>query len=119
MKKEKNKLSKNEEEIEFQEVNPIAQILDENNVDNIILYNEKDEPFEFEQIAVIPLDEEDGSQKLFAILLPVTKLPGINDDEAVTFELNEQEGSIRVCEDDATIDKVLAEYEKLLDESKN
>ena len=99
-----------------EEISPIDQILDENNVDNIILYNEKNEPFEFEQIAVIPL-ENGEEQKLYAILLPVTKLPGIEEDEAVTFELNEQEGTVSVCEDDAIIDKVLEEYERLLAES--
>ena len=114
MKKEKKVTTKEMNE----EISPIEQILDENNVDNIVLYNEKNEPFEFEQIAIIPLDQEDGSQVLYAILLPVTKLPGIADDEAVTFELNEEEGSIRVCEDDAIIDRVLAEYEKLLNEGK-
>lgn len=39
-------------------MNPIDQIFDENNNDNIILYNENDEPMEFMQIAVIPLDAE-------------------------------------------------------------
>lgn len=113
----KKNIKKVDETVEEQEVNPIAQILDENNIDNIVLYNEKEEPFEFEQIAVIPLDEEDGSQKLYAILLPVTKLPGINEDEAVTFELDEAEGIIKVCDNDETIDRVLKEYEKLLAES--
>lgn len=111
MKNEKN----NQTEIE-EGISPIDQILDENNMDNIVLYNDKNEPFEFEQVAVIPLDEGD-TQKLYAILLPVTKLPGIEEDEAVTFELNEEDGSIKVCEDDATIDKVLVEYEKLLQDS--
>lgn len=110
---------KKENEIIENEVNPIEQILDENNMDNIILYNEKNEPFEFEQIAVIPLQDEEGNQKLFAILLPVTKLPGIEEDEAVTFEIVEEDGTIRVCEDDATIDLVLEEYEKLLEEGEN
>ena len=100
-----------------EEVNPIDQILDENNIDNIVLYNEKNQPFEFEQIAVIPLDEGDN-QKLYAILLPVTPLPGIEENEAVVFELVEEDGSIRVCEDDKIIDQVLVEYEKLLDEQK-
>jgi len=99
-----------------EEINPLDQILDENNLDNIILYNDKNEPFEFEQIAVIPL-ENGETQKLYAILLPVTPLPGIEEDEAVTFELNEEEGTVAVCEDDAIIDKVLEEYEKLLAES--
>jgi len=100
------------------EINPIEQILDENNVENIILYNEKDEPFEFEQIAIIPL-EENGKQDLYAILLPVTPLAGIGEDEAVVFEVNEKENAIRVCEDESIIDRVLTEYEKLLDEGNN
>lgn len=100
---------------EEKQLNPIEQILDENNIDNIVLYNEKDEPFEFEQIAIIPLENGD-KQDLYTILLPVTPLSGIADDEAVVFEINEKEGTIRVCEDESVIDKVLAEYEKLLDE---
>ncbi len=98
------------------QVNPIEQILDENNIENIVLYNEKDEAFEFEQIAIIPLGEED-EQSLYAILLPVTPLAGIDEDEAVVFEVNEKENLIRVCEDESVIDQVLAEYEKLLEES--
>ena len=98
------------------QVNPIDQILDENNIDNIVLYNEKDQPFEFEQIAVIPLGEE-GKQALYAILLPVTPLAGIAEDEAVVFEINEKDNVIRVCEDEGVIDQVLTEYEKLLDEA--
>ena len=31
-------------------------ILDENNFDNIVLYDEKNKPEEFEQIAYIPLE---------------------------------------------------------------
>ncbi len=100
------------------QVNPIEQILDENNVDNIILYNEKNEPFEFEQIAIIPL-EKDDKQNLYAILLPVTPLAGIGDDEAVVFEVNERENLIRVCEDETIIDQVLTEYERLLEEGEN
>lgn len=100
---------------EENQVNPIDQILDENNVDNIVLYNEKNEPFEFEQIAIIPLGDE-TNQTLYAILLPVTPLAGIGEDEAVVFEVNEKENLIRVCEDESVIDRVLTEYEKLLDE---
>lgn len=103
---------------EEKELNPIEQILDENNIENIVLYNEKDEPFEFEQIAVIPLNDGD-KQDLYAILLPVTPLAGISEDEAVVFEINEKENTIRVCESDEIIDQVLTEYEKLLDEGEN
>lgn len=103
---------------ENKEVNPIEQILDEENLDNVILYNEKNEPFEFEQIAIIPLGE-DSNQKLYTILYPVTQLAGIAEDEAVVFEINEKANTIKVCEDESVIDQVLAEYEKLLAESEN
>lgn len=103
--------------MEKKELNPIEQILDEQNIDNIILYNEKDEPFEFEQIAVIPLGDKE--QRLYAILLPVTPLAGIEEDEAVVFEINEDENTIRACDDDKVIDQVLAEYERLLKESED
>ena len=98
---------------EEKQVNPIEQILDENNLDNIVLYNENDEPYEFEQIAVIPLNNGD-KQDLYAILLPVTPLAGIEEDEALVFEVNERENVVRVCADDAIIDQVMTEYEKLL-----
>lgn len=103
---------------EKKEVNPIKQILDENNVDNITLYNEKNEPFEFEQIAIIPLGDEEN-QTLYAILLPVTPLAGIEEDEAVVFEVKEEDNIIRACEDETIIDQVLAEYEKLLAEGES
>ena len=100
---------------EQKELNPIDQILDENNIDNIILYNEKDEPYEFEQIALIPLNRED-KQDLYAILLPVTPLAGIEEDEALVFEVNERENVVRVCDNEQIIDQVMTEYERLLDE---
>jgi hypothetical protein len=100
------------------QINPIEQILDENNLDNIVLYNEQDEPYEFEQIAVIPLNNGD-KQDLYAILLPITPLAGIEEDEALVFEVNERENVVRVCADDNIIDQVMTEYEKLLSESDN
>lgn len=101
---------------EEKQINPIEQILDENNLDNIILYNEKDEPYEFEQIAIIPLNNGD-KQDLYAILLPITPLAGIEEDEALVFEVNERENVVRVCADDRIIDQVMTEYEKLLSEA--
>ena len=103
---------------EEKQINPIEQILDENNLDNIVLYNEQDEPFEFEQIAVIPLNNGD-KQDLYAILLPITPLSGIEEDEALVFEVNERENVVRVCADDAIIDQVMAEYERLLGEGED
>ena len=106
-----------EKKEEIKEVlNPIDMLFDPDNSDNIVLYNDKDEPVEFEQIAIIPLDEVN-----YAILQPVEKLEGVSDDEAFAFEVVEDEengDTLRLVEDDALIDKIFEEYKKLYDANK-
>ena len=80
-------------------INPIDVLLDPNNYDNVVLYNDKDEPVEFEQIAIIPLDD-----KTYVILQPVNREDiGIEEDEAFAFEIiqDEEKGdSLVLVEDD-------------------
>ena len=38
--------------------NPFLMLLDENNNDNIVFYDENNNPLEFEQVALINLDEQ-------------------------------------------------------------
>lgn len=106
---------KDEKELEKQ-VNAVDALFDPNNEENVVLYNEKDEPVEFEQIAIIPL-----ASSVYAILKPVEKVEGVAEDEAFVFEIieDEEEGdTIHLVEDETIIDKVFAEYNKLLDEDK-
>ena len=101
---------------EVKEVNSIDALFDPNNEDNIVLYNEKDEAVEFEQIAIIPMEGV-----VYAILKPTAKVDGVADDEAFVFEVVEDEengDTIRLVEDDKVIDAVFAEYNKMLDEAK-
>lgn len=95
------------------ELSAIEKLLDEENDDNIILYDADDNPVEFEQIAIIPLDG-----KLYAMLKPVVLLEGMSDDEALVFVLEEDEGEemMIVCDDDDVIDAVFEIYHKLWDE---
>ena len=89
-------------------VDPVEMILDENNNDNIILYNDKDEPIEFEQIAVIPIDTN-----TYVILQPVKPMKGIASDEALAFRLPNREygeQDLQLVEDDNLIDRIFAEY---------
>ena len=102
------------EEKEMNVENAIDALFDQDNNENITLYNEKDEPVEFEQIALIPLDDI-----VYAILRPTAKIEGVADDEAFVFEIVEDEetgDSLRLVEDDKIIDAVFADYNKLLDE---
>ena len=96
------------------DLNPIDMILDENNTDPIVLYNENNDPVQFEQIALIPLD---GGT--YVILKPVEDIEGIADDEAIVFQITELDGEdvLVVVEDDAIIDVVFDEYYALLKEN--
>jgi len=81
---------------------------------NIILYDENEEEVEFEQIAIIPVKEE-----VYAILKPVKKLEGLEDDQALVFALEEtEEGEelLNLVEDDDIIDIVFDEYDKMFEE---
>lgn len=105
-----------EKKTEAKEVTAIDALFDPNNEENIVLYNEKDEAVEFEQIAIIPQGDD-----VFAILRPTAKIDGVADDEAFVFEVVEDEennDTLRLVEDDKIIDAVFADYNKLLDEEK-
>ena len=96
------------------EKNAIERLLDENDLGKIVLYDENDKEVEFEQIAIIPYQNE-----VYAILKPVEKMEGVADDEAIVFLLDADEESdevLSVVEDDAVIDAVFDAYYKLLDE---
>ena len=96
--------------------NPIEQILDEKNMDNVVLYDADNKPIEFEQVAVIPLER---TGMLYAIMIPVTPMQGVNEGEGVLFVIDELKGTIDIERDDATIDEVLSIYQTLIGEGED
>lgn len=92
--------------------NPIAALLDPENENNIILYDENDKAVEFEQIAIIPIDND-----IYAILRPVEQMEGTDEDVAIVFELSEdEEGNdvIEVVDNSEVVDKVYEKYMSLI-----
>ena len=92
----------------------IEKLYDEENSENITLYDETGKAIEFEQVAVIPLGEQ-----VYVILCPVDPAAaGIGEDEGIVFAAREVDGEaeLNVVEDDAVIDAVFAEYESMLEE---
>ena len=85
-------------------LSPIDMLLDENNTENIKLYNEDNQEVEFEQIALVPIEN-----KTYAILKPATVMEGIADDEALVFVIDEidDEDCLVIVEDD----KIIHEFE--------
>ena len=95
--------------------NPIDAILDPNCEENIILFDELDKPTEFEQIAIIPIENN-----VYAILKPVEKLEGLDEDAAIVFELVQDEDgcdNLQTVIDEKILEKVYEEYELLIAES--
>lgn len=99
--------------MEMEEKDPIEAILDPQNTENIKLYDENDKATEFEQIALIPLNNS-----VYVLLKPVDKMEGVADDEAVVFELvddAENGDTLHVVMEDETIDLVFNEYKKMIE----
>ena len=94
-------------------VNPIDALYDENNEDNIFLYNENDEPIEFAQIAVIPIEEN-----VYAILKPIEQVEGTADDEELVFEIIDDE-EIHIVQDEKIATKVFDIYYEMLNKEGN
>ncbi len=88
-------------------------IYDENNDQNIIMYNEKNEPVEFEQIAYVPIEDKD-----YVILKPVEPFENMAEDEALVFEMVEDEKGqdLVFVVDDEVVDNVFDIYNKLYDQ---
>ena len=94
--------------------NIFDKIYDENNSENVVLYNEHGEPVEFEQVAVIPYEDV-----VYVILHPVTKLEGLGEDEGLVFTIveDEVEGEImKLVVDEDIIDAVFDIYDRLIEE---
>ena len=81
------------------------------NDDIVTLTSATGEEIDFVEIAGIAYKGH-----FYAILQPVQLLPGMNDDEALVFEVSRtEEGNDRfdIVLDEALIDAVFAEYDKL------
>lgn len=87
----------------------IDMILDPDNESPIQLQGENGEIISFDQIAVIPFNDE-----LYAILKPITKIEGVNENEALVFHLIVEEDSVEVVYDFDLCDAVFDVYYDLL-----
>lgn len=88
-------------------------LLDEENVDPIILFDESGKRVAFQQIAIIPMAAE-----IYCVLKPIDEMEGIAEDEALVFRVDEKGGvPVLVVEtDEPTAHKVFEEYYNLVDE---
>ena len=88
-------------------------VVDEDNEETLVLAGPDGEEIEFVEIAGIALGD-----KYYCILQPVELLEGMQEDEALVFEVTqgEEDDNFQLVLDDDIIDQVFDEYERLLDE---
>lgn len=89
-------------------------LLDEEDHEQIVLVDGGGNKVAFEQIAVIPHND-----KLYCVLKPITHIDGVEDDEAIVFYVDEQEGKdpvLMVETNELTAIDVFEEYYDLLEE---
>lgn len=101
------------EEKDLQTISP-DEITAEGEEDIVVLLSETGEEIEFVEIAGIA-----HNGKFYAILQPVELIEGMEEDEALVFEvLDNGEGNSKfeLCLDDDIIDAVFEEYNRLYDE---
>lgn len=102
-----------EQEEEYRDI--IDILLDEDNKEPIVLVDQNGRKLSFEQIAVIPHND-----KIYCVLKPIDKIENVQDDEAIVFYVDEQEGkepALMVETDEKVAMDVFEEYYNLLDEA--
>ncbi len=97
--------------------NPIDAILDVNDNSPVILFNQQGDEVAFDQIALIPFNEE-----LYIILKPIEEMENVNEDEALVFVIEESDESedgvvLSVVVNGKIVEKVFDIYNGLLKDS--
>ena len=90
----------------------IDKLYDEENCENIFLYNQNGDQIEFEQVALVPI-----KNKVYCILKPVIPFEGMGPDEGLVFEITvvDDEEMIILVHDEKIIDDVFDVYFQLIE----
>ena len=98
---------------ERNEMNPIDMLFDEENWDDITLYDDEENAVRFEQIAIIPYEEE-----VYAILRP-RDVENIEEDEALVFLIKgdeDEDMNLEIVTDEELAGKIFFLYNTYIDE---
>lgn len=94
--------------------NNISKLLDENYTENIIFVGDDGQEIEYEQIAVISLENE-----MYAILHPL--ISGIESDEVLVYRIidNGSNSELLLEENEELINEIFNEFYRLCKKEKN
>lgn len=93
----------------------LNQLLDPDNTDPIVMFDENDKPVDFEQVAVIPIEDE-----VYVIMIPAedAEVEGYEDGAFEVFRVDFDEEAMAILvqvEDGDIIEEVFNAYNELVD----
>lgn len=97
------------------QVDIVDVLLDSDNTAPIYMTDNNGKVLEFDQVAVIPHDDDE----LYCILKPISKIDGIGDNEAIVFRVDtdsDGKAGLSIEEDEKKAYIIFQKYEKLLTE---
>lgn len=89
----------------------VDRLFDENNEEKIYIKDDDGKEIAFEQLAVVDFEEN-----YYAVLLPVTPIEGVDEDEFLIFLINEDDDCLTYVKDDRIIDGVSQAFFEMLEE---
>ena len=79
--------------------------------DNVFIKDNDGKEIEFKQVAVV-----DYEANYYAILEPVTKIDGVEEDELMVFLIDEENDCVVYLEDEELLEKVFDTFIEMLDD---
>ena len=80
----------------------VDKLFDDNNFESIFIKDNNGKEIEFDQVALVDYEGD-----YYAILMPLTKLEGVEEDEVLIFRIDEEKDCLVYLEDEKIANEVM------------
>ena len=80
----------------------VDKLFDDNNFESIFIKDNNGKEIEFDQVALV-----DYENNYYAVLMPLTKLEGVGEDEVLIFRVDEEKDCLVYLEDEKIANEVM------------
>lgn len=80
----------------------VDKLFDDNNFESIFIKDNNGKEIEFDQVALV-----DYENNYYAVLMPLTKLEGVGEDEVLIFRVDEEKDCLVYLEDESIANEIM------------
>lgn len=80
----------------------VDKLFDDNNFESIFIKDNNGKEIEFDQVALV-----DYENNYYAVLMPLTKLEGVGQDEVLIFRVDEEKDCLVYLEDEKIANEIM------------